>query len=106
MDVFSLVDAAGKRYHAHCVICSGTTFHVVAILGYASGVPKSAAIWEAFTLVWTSWAGMPNIISVDRGKEFMREVATQAARHGVTIDVAATEAAWQLGLIERHGGIW
>ena len=106
MDVVSLSDAVGERYHALGIICSGTTFHVVVVLGYASGVPKSVAIWEAFTLVWTSWAGMPNTSFVDRGKEFMGEVATQAARHGVTIDVAATEAAWQLGLIERHDGIW
>ena len=106
MDVFSLFDAAGTRYHALGIICSGTTFHVVAILGYASGVPKSSIIWAAFTLVWTRWAGMPNTTFVDRGKEFMGEVATQAARHGVIIDAAATEAAWQLGLIERHDGIW
>ena len=33
IDVFSLFDAAGKRYHALGIICSGTTFHVVAILG-------------------------------------------------------------------------
>ena len=49
-------------------------------------------------------AGMPSIIFVDRGKEFKGEVATQAARHGVSIDVVATEVAWQLGLIERHDG--
>ena len=36
----------------------------------------------------------------------MGQVATQAARHGVIIDVAATEAPWHLGLIERHDGIW
>ena len=36
----------------------------------------------------------------------MGKVATRAARRGVIIDVAAKEAAWQLGLIERHDGIW
>ena len=54
MDVLSVFHAAGTRYHALGIICSGTTFHVVAILGYASGVPKSPTIWAAFTLVWTS----------------------------------------------------
>ena len=49
---------------------------------------------------------MPNTISVDRGKDSMGEIAKQSARHGVIIDVAATEAPWHLGLIERHDGIW
>ena len=68
VDVSSFFDAAGTRYHVLGIICSGTTFHVVAVLGYASGVPRSPTIWKAFPLVWARWASIPNTIFVDRGK--------------------------------------
>ena len=49
---------------------------------------------------------MPNSVFVDQGHEFRGDFAAWLTDHGVSMTEAGFEAAWQLGLAERHGGIW
>ena len=42
----------------------------------------------------------------DRAKPFLRDVAQEVADHGCFFDTAAKAAPWQIGAVERHGGIW
>ena len=48
---------------------------------------------------------MSHLIS-DMGSEFGRELGEFMEAHGIRQYFTASEAPWQNGLVERHGGIW
>ena len=62
-------------------------------------------IWTAFTRSWARVFGMPEIVVVDQGREFMGSFAQQAGESGSLIRVIGARAPWQNGRTERHGGI-
>ena len=88
------------------MLCDGTGFGVCYCVGQARGVPSASRILHFFTLVWTSWAGWPHALTVDRGKEFMGEFATECSRHGVELVSVPLESPWLLGKAERRGGVF
>ncbi|CAK0870870.1 unnamed protein product [Prorocentrum cordatum] len=61
---------------------------------------------EALTTSWTPWAGYPEKLTVDLGKEWMKDFASNAKAHGVQVDLAPLETPHLIGKCERHGGIW
>ena len=77
-DIFTAYDCHGAPYWFLNVLCDGTGFGVCYCVGQARGVPSASRILHFFTLVWTSWAGWPHAITVDRGKEFMGEDPDEA----------------------------
>jgi len=59
-----------------------------------------------FTTVWTSWAGWPHVVMVDRGKEFMADFAQSLTDHGTELESIPLETPWQLGKAEKRGDLW
>ena len=105
LDIFEIKDAAGDRYQVlHCV-CSGTTFQVASALGRSAGVPSSRLCLDTFLKMWTTWAGIPKFLVVDRGTHNRGAFQLELEKLGVTFREVATEAPYQLGRTERHGGI-
>ncbi len=105
LDIFEIKDAAGDRCQVlHCV-CSGTTFQVASALGRSTGVPSSRLCLDTFLKMWTTWAGIPKFLVVDRGTHNRGAFQLELEKLGVTFREVATEAPYQLGRTERHGGI-
>ena len=67
-------------------------------MGAARGVPSPSLCLTTFCQSWTSWAGWPQIVMVDRGKEWMAEFADRLTEFGVEVQSIPLEAPWQLGL--------
>ena len=88
------------------IICDATSFQVVACLGEVSGTPASQVVLQHFLACWTSWAGLPHSLQVDRGKEFMARFADYLKEFGVEHEAMPLKAPWKNGKCERAGGLW
>ena len=75
------------------------------VLGIAAGVPSSRLCLDLFTRFWMSWAGTPKSITVDRGTHNRGVFFSELQKLGVEVRSAATQAPFQIGRTERHGGI-
>ena len=106
LDCFVAYDCEQNAYEFVNILCDGTGFGVVWCIGRAHGVPTAQNVLHAFTHTWTSWAGWPHVVRVDRGKEFMSVFADGLTNHGVELDGIPLEAPWQLGKCEKRGGLW
>ena len=60
---------------------------------------------NAFAERWCSWAGVPEKVYHDQGSEFAGAFSELVERWGAVAEVTPTEASWQAGTIERHGGV-
>ena len=91
----------GKEFHFYHVIDYGTNYHV------AMAAPNRADIQEKFTTGWLSWAGPPNeIVLLDSASEFVSEAFSQFLQNlNIKCNVVPKGAHWQMGRIERHGGV-
>ena len=66
---------------------------------------SSQHVWTKF---WQSWArtfGVPEVIVVDQGKEFLGEFGKNANEAGAVVRTIGARAPWQQGGTERHGGL-
>ena len=106
LDTLTIHDIDGDPHHMLNIVCEGTCFQVVAYLFTGQGIPSARLVMRTFLSCWSSWAGMPQRIWCDRGKEFMGNFATSLSEHGVETTTAALESPWQNGRCERHGCIW
>lgn len=79
----------------------GTCFQV---LEPAQGLTAEKA-WTAFMRGWVRIFGMPKILVVDQGREFLGEFARKGGEHGALIRTIGARAPWQNGRTERHGGV-
>ena len=88
------------------IVDLGTGFQMQTYLRTGKGTPKSSECYDAFMQSWVSWAGYPEKLICDRGLNnrgvFIREMSAA----GVDCSNVGLEAAYQLGKVERHGGIW
>ena len=105
LDVFEVKDAEGNRYQVLHAVCHGTTFQAGEVLGISAGVPSSRLCLDLFTRFWMSWAGTPKSITVDRGTHNRGVFFSELQKLGVEVRSAATQAPFQIGRTERHGGI-
>ena len=79
----------------------GTCFQV---LEPVQGLTAEKA-WTAFMRGWVRIFGMPKILVVDQGREFLGEFARKGGEHGALIRTIGARAPWQNGRTERHGGV-
>ena len=100
-DLKPIHDADGNQYHALNILDFATTFQVLALLDNCS----AAECAEKFWLWWVIWAGPPRTLVTDMGSSFLAAFVTLAERYSATSRVVPTEAPWQVGMIERHGGV-
>ena len=105
IDVFEVKDAGGTRFQILHAICHGTTYQCGEVLGEAQGVPSSARCLQAFLRFWSCWAGTPQYILADRGLHNRGVFQSELEKAGAKFRTVATEAPWELGRVERHGGI-
>ena len=70
IDIFYSKDIRNVLYSFLNTMCDATGFQVVCCLGEAQGPPASRVL-RLFLTSWSSWAGLPNSIQVDRGKEYL-----------------------------------
>ena len=106
MDTFYARDGRGLQFAFLNIICEATSFQVVSCLGELSGPPSSQVVLRHFLTSWSSWAGLPNSIQVDRGKEFMARFADYLKNFNVEQEVMPLEAPWKGGKCDRAGGLW
>ena len=99
-------DADGNTHAFLNIMCDGTRFQVAWQFHIGKHAPSAKIALEISLTVWASWAGLPQSIFVDRGKEFAKEFLAHMFEHGVETQNAALEAHEQMGRIERMGGIW
>ena len=94
-------DHQGQQYYALNIVDFATTFQVMAMLDGCSAEECAEKFW----LWWVVWAGPPKTLVTDMGTSFLAAFLTLAERYSATSKVVPTEAPWQVGMIERHGGV-
>ena len=105
-DTMFAKDATGTTYGFLNVVDDATGFQVVSCLGELKGVPAAQIILRHFTASWSSWAGLPTSMQVDRGKEYLAEFSNYLRQFGVEQEVMPLEAPWKGGKCEKAGGLW
>ena len=65
----------------------------------------SDAIWMSFLRGWVRTFGMPEMIAMDQGREFIGSFAQRASEYGGLVRTIGARAPWQNGRTERHGGL-
>ena len=106
LDVFCCRDAANTQFSFLNIIDEGTGFQVVTCLGESRGPPASKAVLRHILTSWSSWAGLPRSIQVDRGREFLAQFADYLKQFGVEQEAMPLEAPWKQGKVEKAGGFW
>ena len=106
LDVFYAKDASGTNFSFLNIVCDATGFQVVSCLGESQGPPSTRAILRHFLTSWSSWAGLPESVQVDRGKEYLAVFSDYLKDYGVEQEVMPLEAPWKNGRVERAGGLW
>ncbi|CAE7853393.1 RE2, partial [Symbiodinium necroappetens] len=91
IDVFYAKDIKGQLFGFLNVVCDATGFQVVSCLGSNQGPPSTKAVLRHFLTAWSSWAGLPNSIQVDRGKEYLAHFSDYLKAYGVEQEVAGLE---------------
>ena len=106
IDTMYAKDVRGTTMAFLNLIDDATGFQVVACLGELGGPPASRAVLRHFTSSWSSWAGLPHSLQVDRGKEYMAIFADYLKQFGVEQEVMPLEAPWKGGKCEKAGHLW
>eukprot|EP00435_Cladocopium_sp_Y103_P037754 s1878_g10.t1 len=106
IDVFYGKDVTGASFSFLNIVDDATGYQVVSCLGQAQGPPASKAILRHFLTSWSSWAGLPQSIQVDRGKEYLAFFSEYLKSYGVEQETIPLEAPWQDGKCEKAGDLW
>ena len=106
IDVIYPKDSAGKTCMFLNIVDLGTNFQVVCPIREGHGIPTSKECLDAFMQHWVSWAGFPKELVCDRGLNNRGVFAKTLAAAHVYISNVGLEAPYQIGKVERRGGIW
>ena len=89
-----------QEFHFYHFIDHGTNYHTAVI------APNRAEIQERFISGWLNWAGTPNTVLMDSASEFLSSSFQEYMQSmNVPFVVVPPDAHWQIGRIERHGGV-
>lgn len=99
-------DCKGESYGFLNIVDDATGYQVVCCFGNITGPPSSKVVLRHFISSWSSWAGLPRSLQVDRGKEFMAQFSDFLKQYGVEQEVMPLEAPWKGGKCEKAGGLW
>ena len=105
MDIITVKDALDVSYNILHIMYLGTCFHVAEVLGPSQGVPSSKKCLEVLLRSWIGWAGLPQYIMVDRGTHNRGIMMVEMEKRGCVFKHVALEAPYQLGKVERGGGV-
>lgn len=101
MDVGVWTNSVGDHHQfLHCVD-EGTMFQMARPC--ASDGP---AQYQVFADMWMAWAGPPQEIYVDPGREYASEYwLARMQENDIRLSMTATDSHWQLGRAEAHGHV-
>jgi hypothetical protein len=107
IDINFVHDCDGETYMLMNIVDIGTGFQIECYLHVGHGTPKSLECLEdAFMLYWVSWAGYLQRIVSDRGLNNRGAFCKELSAAGVICASIGLEAPYQLGKVERKGGVW
>ena len=106
IDVDYIMDYDGKTVMMMNIVDLGTGFEIQCPLRLGHGTPKSIECLDAYMMYWISWAGYPKKLVTDRGLNNRGVFRKELEAAGVDCSNIGLEAPYQLGKVERHGGIW
>ena len=89
------VNKQNQEFHFCHFINHGANYHTAVI------APNRTEIQERFIAGWLNWAGTPNAVLMDSASEFL----SKSFQEYVQFVVVPPHAHWQVGRIERHGGV-
>eukprot|EP00435_Cladocopium_sp_Y103_P032430 s1165_g8.t1 len=105
LDIFTIQDAFGDSFQILHIMCVGTNFHTAEVIGPSQGVPSSSKCLQIILRIWVNWAGVPRYMLVDRGTHNRGIMLSELEKRGCTFRMIGLEAPYQLGKIERAGGV-
>ena len=92
----------GKRHTFFHVVDMATSFQLAQPVYQTS----QEALQDAFNRTWMHWAGPPQELVIDGESALCSEdFRNFTQRHSIQTRVVAAYAHWQMGKVERHGGI-
>ena len=91
----------GQQNYALNTVDFATTFQVMARLDGCSAEKCAEKLWLSRVV----WAKPPKTLVTDIGTSFLAAFLTLAERYSATSRVVSTETPWQVGMIEKHGGV-
>ena len=100
-DVKAIYDANGLKFEALNIVDLATGFQILAVLDSPSSTECAEKLW----LWWVLWAGPPKTIVSDLGTSFRTAFQMMVERYGASSRTAPIESPWQIGMVERHGGV-
>eukprot|EP00959_Pyramimonas_sp_CCMP1952_P049251 1028967-Pyramimonas_sp.AAC.1 len=74
LDTLFAHDATGGTRAFLNIACDGARFQAVWYLHKGARAPSAKVALDMFLMVWCSWAGLPQSLFVDRGKEFAKQL--------------------------------
>eukprot|EP00971_Amphidinium_carterae_P326349 6457064-Amphidinium_carterae.1 len=110
IDTLVVHDLDNIAYRMLNMVCLRSHFQLVALLGTGTGPPKADEVKQcfvtAFVRTWVIWAGWPEVLQMDLGRENQGVFAAMMQAHGVRLEFTPLETPNQQGLVERLGGVW
>ena len=93
----------GEKVPCLNIVDYGSSFQqVIPLPGRETGV----TLRQAYSQFWLAWAGVPNLIVLDPSQPNLSEALCQPCENeGSRVCHTAAEAHWQIGKVERHGGL-
>ena len=102
VDCFYLRDVKQTGHWFMSMLDRATMYHLVARIPNHS--PET--FMKVFRNHWSIWAGYPGEVSIDLERGFgSKEFAIGLGKANISVVPIASQAHWQHGKIERHGGI-
>ena len=103
MDTFEVPIYQQKKIKMLNILCEGTGLQVCVPLWKGA---EAKHVRSAYRKGWLRWAGVPKKVTTDGGTEFDAEMHEGLEYDGSYVSKIASEAPWQNGRCERHGGLW
>ena len=93
----------GEKVPCLNIVDYGSSFQqVIPLPGRETGV----TLRQAYSQFWLAWARFPNLIVLDPSQPNLSEALCQPCENeGSRVCHTAAEAHWQIGKVERHGGL-
>ena len=92
----------GKQHNFFHVVDMATSFQLAQPVYQTS----HEALQDALSRTWMHWAGPPQELVIDGESALCSEAFSNfAQKHSINTRVVAAYAHWQMGKVERHGGI-
>ena len=101
LDLLTVHDHNGNAHLVLSVVDMASRYHTAV----AIDDKRPATVARAFARFWFRWAGSPTKVIHDQGGEFQGAFARLMDKLNAGCHVTGTDAGWQNGLVERHGGI-